>query len=331
MRSRSFGRALALVVLSVALAPRAGATCGSTACFLVTQTSEGAASKGTLTADLSFQYVDQSRLLSGSDEVGEVLTPGIDFEAGEIEPDHHREIRTQTAIVRADLVYGLTERLSLAGTIPLWNVKDHEHFVEVGTPEEAFSGQDGTSGFGDVTVGVRYALLVRPRDLLVGGVAIKLPTGAYRLLDSQGEIDEPTIQPGSGSTDGIASLYYTRSELPGGLEAFASTSYRINRENPLDYEIGDETVVNAGASGPLGARARWSLQVNFRRAGRDRFLGEDVDSTGSTLVNVTPGLRFRTAAGSFLYALVQVPVHQDVNEDQLAPRFGIVAGVSRSF
>ena len=68
-----------------------------------------------------------------------------------------------------------------------------------------------------------------------------------------------------------------------------------------------------------------------RGPGIYRFLGEDVDSTGSTLVNVTPGLRFRTAAGSFLYALVQVPVHQDVNEDQLAPRFGIVAGVSRSF
>lgn len=330
MRSRFRGATFALVC-AVLLATRAAATCGSTACFLVTQTSEGAPSKGAFTVDLSYQFIDQDRLLSGGDEVDEVLTPGIDFTAREIEPDHHREIRTQTTIVRADLVYGLTSRLSVTTTLPFWNDKDHEHFVEVGTPEERFSGEDGTSGFGDVVAGIRYALLVRPRDLLVGGFAIKFPTGAYRLLDSEGEIDEPTIQPGSGSTDGVLTLYYTRSDLPGGIEAFASSSYRANRENDLDYEIGDEAVVNLGASGQLGARAHWSLQVNARRAGRDRYLGEDVDSTGSTLVNLTPGIRIRGDSGSSYYGLVQIPVHQHVNEDQLAPRFGIVVGVSRTF
>ena len=103
MRSR-FSGAAACAVLFALHASRAAATCGSTACFLVTQTSEGTASQGSLTADLSFQYVDQSRLLSGGEEVDEVLTPGIDFETGEIEPDHHREIRTQLATLRADLV-----------------------------------------------------------------------------------------------------------------------------------------------------------------------------------------------------------------------------------
>lgn len=310
---------LAAILLT---APQARATCGSTACFLVTEMSEGTASRGSLTVDLSYQFVDQSRLLEGGHEVPEVLTPGVSFEEGELELDHHREIRTQTTIVKADVVYGVTDRLSITASLPLWNDKDHEHFAEVGTPEEHFTNTDGTSGFGDVVAGVRYALIVRPRDLLVGGFSVKFPTGAYRLRDGEGGINEPTIQPGTGSTDGFATLHYSRSDLPGGFEGFASASYRMNQESPLDYEVGDEVVANLGASRQLGSRAHWSLQVNVRKSERDRFHGEKVPSTGATFVNLTPGLRFQN-----FYAHVQIPVHQHVNEDQLSPRFGFVLGV----
>jgi hypothetical protein len=322
---------LPFAALALLGAPCAEATCGSAACFLVTQTSEGTAARGAVTVDLSVQFVNQDRRLSGSHEVGEVLTPGVDIEGGELELDHHREIQTRSTFVKADVVYGVSDRLSLTASLPLWSHKDHDHFADVGTPDEHFNGAAGTKGFGDVVAGLRYALVVRPRDLLVGSLAVKLPTGRYRLLDEEGKINEPTIQPGTGSTDGLASLYYSRSELPGGIEAFADASYRANRENPLDYEIGDEIVAGIGASRQIGNRLHGSLQVNARRTGRDRFLGGEVPSTGSTYVNVTPGFRFRTGSGATVYGLVQLPVHQHVNEDQLAPRIGLLAGVSRTF
>jgi hypothetical protein len=326
-------RALAAVACLVLLArpARVEATCGSANCFLVTGTQDGVGNRGQLVVDLSFRYVDQDRKLSGTRKVGEILTPKVDFENGVLEPDHHREIRTQNTLVEIDMSYGLTDRLALEWHLPLVNDRDHEHFGDVGTIDEHFSRGDGSSGFGDIRAGVRYALAVKARQILVGGLAIKAPTGEYRLRDSEGEINEPTIQPGTGSTDVIGSLAWSRQVVPQKGEWFLSGSYRWNGENGLDYRFGDETQATAGFRFRTERLVTWSLQVNGRRAGRDEFLGEGVPSTGSTLVNLTPGLRFEGKTGTSIYGFVQVPVYQKVNEVNLAPGSGIMLGVSHAF
>jgi hypothetical protein len=56
-----------------------------------------------------------------------------------------------------------------------------------------------------------------------------------------------------------------------------------------------------------------------------------VASTGTTVVYVTPGVRVRGPAGVGLYAFFQAPVYRYVNEAQLAPRYGWLAGLTRSF
>jgi len=42
----------------------------------------------------------------------------------------------------------VTERLSVFTLLPLLNDRDHEHFDDVGTPEESFDADAGASGFG---------------------------------------------------------------------------------------------------------------------------------------------------------------------------------------
>lgn len=324
-------------ILSIYLAchtTQALAVCGSASCFLVTGTEEGVGPRGSLRLDLSYSSIDQSKKLSGTHDVDEVLVPKVDFEAGVLEPNHHREIRTRSTFVKLDVGYGLTDRLTLVGTIPLVNDKEHEHFDDVGTPDEHFVSTDGTDGFGDVQAGVRYVVKAGPRDLWLGGISIKLPTGDYKLRDSEGDINEPTIQPGSGSYDAIASGYYSHHVGDAeGLELFTAASCRYNSENDLDYRIGHETILNGGVSGRTGASGKliWSLQLNGRHAGRDRFKDEDVPSTGSTYVHLTPGLRWTTEGNTSFYAFVQVPVYRDVNEAQLAPKIGFVLGVSKTF
>jgi len=309
----------------------AQATCGSANCFLVTGTQEGVSGSGILTVDLSYRFVPQNRRLAGTRDVSEVLTPKIDFENGVIIPDHHREIRTQNILVQIDLSYGLTPRLTLAGSLPVINQRDHEHWDDVGDPSEHFTREDGSSGFGDVRLGARYALLVKTKDLLTGGLVIKLPTGAYTLHDGEGRINEPTIQPGTGTTDVILSVHYAHQIVPARLEWFVSTSWKEGGRNDLEYGFGDETLVNAGLWHKGGERAIWSVQVNWRQTGHDRFLSQKVPSTGATFVDLTPGLRLETSTGASLYGFVQVPVHQDVNEAQLAPRTALLLGVSKSF
>ena len=308
------------------------ATCGSANCFLVTGTQEGVGASGILTVDLSYRYIPQTRRLSGTRDVSEVLTPKIDFENRTIEPDHHREIGTQNTLVEVDLAYGLTPRLTLAGSLPIINQRDHEHWDDVGTIDEHFTRDDGSSGFGDVRVGARYAFLVRTKDILVGGLALKVPTGAYRLLDSEGAINEPTIQPGTGSTDSIASLHYAHQIAPMRFEYFLAGAYRMNGKNSLEYRFGDETLINAGLSHKVGDRLTWSIQMNARRTERDRYLSQEIPSTGARFINLTPGLRLDAAAGGLtLYAFVQVPVYQYVNEVNLAPRTGLLLGISKAF
>src|SRR5262245_32478721 len=200
----------------------ARATCGSANCFLVTGTQEHVAGKGSFVLDISYRYIVQDKKLEGTDGVSEVLTPKVDFENEVLEPDHHREIQTQNTMIQMDLAWGATGRLTLAASLPLINNRDHEHFDDVGTPNEFFTNQDGTSGFGDVRLGARYAFLVKHKDLLVGGLMVKAPTGQYKLSDSEGEINEPTIQPGTGSWDGIAGIHWSHQWIPAKLESFVS-------------------------------------------------------------------------------------------------------------
>jgi hypothetical protein len=307
-------------------------TCGSANCFLVTGTQEGVANKGSLVLDLSFRYVPQDRKLEGRHHTDEVVTPAIDFEAETIVADHHREIDTLNTLMELDLIWGVTQRVSLTATLPLINNRYHEHVDDVGTPEEAFSNDAGTSGFGDLRVGARTALLVRPHDLVDGTLSVEAPTGAYRLHDPQGAIGEPTLMPGSGSTDFLAGVYYAHLFGGGAWEAFASGGYKLNGRNPLEYRLGAETVLTLGTERKVGGTFTWSLQLNGRLSGRDDYRGDSVPNTGATYVNLTPGFRVANQDGDLsFYAFVQVPVFQDVNEAQLAPRTGLLTGLSKRF
>ncbi|HEV8202266.1 MAG TPA: hypothetical protein VGS03_19830 [Candidatus Polarisedimenticolia bacterium] len=322
---------LALLVV-FAVVSEAAATCGSANCFLVTGTQEGIPSQGRFVVDLSFRYVPQDRKLSGREHVDEVITPAIDFEAETIEPDHHREIQTLNELMQVDLSWGVAPRLSVVGALPILNRRYHEHFDDVGTPEESFSNDAGTTGLGDLRVGVRGALLIHPRRQLIGSLGVELPTGPYRLRDDEGVIGEPTLMPGSGSYDVALGVLYTQLVGERGWNLFASGTWKRNGRNPLDYQLGLEQVYAFGAERPVGAAFSWSVQANARMTSRDDYRGESVPSTGATLLNLSPGFKVKSEDRDLtFYLYAQVPVFQDVNEAQLAPRYGMLLGLSKIF
>ena len=328
---RIFALMSLVLVLFLWLSAPAEATCGAAQCFVVTQTGEEIVSEGSIFVDLSLRFIPQDRKLEGTDTVSEVLVPEIDFEDGEIKIDDHREERTQNTLAQLDVGYGLSSRWTFFFSLPFLNERDHEHFIEVGTPDEEFVLDDGSSGFGDVQVGVRTAFLQRLQDLLVGSLALKAPTGEYKLFNSEGEINEPSIQPGTGSWDLIASAYYTHAWRPNRVGYFVAGSFRKNTENDLDYQFGDQTRGDFGVYVRSGRRVLWTAQINARHVSRDEFLDVRVPSTGSTFINFTPGVRLESDSRGSLYFLVPIPVYQDVNEQQLAPKTGIMIGLSKSF
>ncbi|MFQ5877036.1 MAG: hypothetical protein ACE5JH_05015 [Acidobacteriota bacterium] len=310
---------------------RASASCGASSCFLVTGTQEGIQQRGRITLDLSYRYISQDRKRRGTGGADEVLAAEVSFEQGRIDPGDHREIRTVNKLAQLDLNVGVTERFSLALTIPFLNDRDHEHFDEVGTPDEFFTRQDGTSGFGDVRLVARLALVVSARDLLVGGIGAKLPTGEWKLRDSEGDINEPTLMPGTGSYDAVASIYYDHQWIPDRLDGFLSGSYQANGQNGLDYDFGDITILNAGVNWAVTPVVLISGQLNARITPHDRFLNRLVPNTGATIVNLTPGITLTSPEGTRYYLHVSVPVYEDVNDAQLTPAFSVTAGLSKTF
>lgn len=312
---------------SLVFTAAARASCGSANCFLVTGTTEGIDAPGKLTLDFSYRWIPMDQVHEGSNSASEAFVPRIDFANGTIVPGGHQEIRTNNELMQVDLGIGITERFSATVSIPFSNLRTHEHAHEGGD----FSRQDGTSGFGDIRLIGKYALWVSTKHLLVGGAGVKTPSGEYKLLDHEGEINEPTIQPGTGSWDGIVSAYYAYQIIPHEWDAFFSTSYQITTENTLDYKMGETLLLNAGASYRLTEKWVTSLQANLRYSPHDEFKGVEVPSTGGTWVYVTPGFKVQASPNTALYAHLQLPVYQRVNEVNLVPRYQLILGVSHAF
>jgi len=335
LRMKKLGMILIAVFITLNLSSLAEASCGSSNCTLIRGSQAGLANEGRFVVDLSYRYIRQTDKKQGSSDFnGNVDVAKVDFENGDIEQQHHREIRTINELAQLDISYGVTEKLTLSVNIPFLNDRTHEHIDGCGGGSCAvgeFTNADGSNGFGDITLMAKYAVFQTTKHLVIAGAGVKFSTGEFKLLNSEGNINEPTIMPGTGSTDAVISALYNFSFIPNKLGLFASASHRFTTENSLDYEFGDSTFIDVGGSYRVNEKISLIAQINTRVSRRDEFLGLDVPNTGVTFINVTPGIVVAASENVSLYTHVQIPVYQRVNEVNLVPNFGILAGLSYGF
>jgi hypothetical protein len=280
--------------------------------------------KKKLKIDLTVGYTNQGKLMSGGSEVAAVFRPRVFLERGTVVPNFHQDIHGSDRTVQLDLTYGLGTRFNLTASLPL--SLRHVHDVSHGSPlVEEF----GTTGFGDVLLGVRWAM--GPRRL-VGGLAVKTPTGKYKIGgEFGGGIQDPALQPGTGAFDLVGSLQYSWSTDFLRLQWTAAGSYQRTTANTFDYRFGDQAIATLAASRALSSRLSVSLQAKLYHQGYSRFLGEDVPSTGGRFLYVTPGLSVNVGHEISLYSFALLVPYRYVNDAQLAPKFQVLAGVSKTF
>ena len=314
---------LALFILGLLDTGPLATACDSSSCSLLTRGENSLISKNRVRLDLTLGYTDQGALLRGSQGVDAVFRPRVFLERQQVYPSFHRDIDGYDRAVQMDMTYGLGARFNLTASLPLalW----HAHEVAHGD----FQQQYGTTGLGDALLGLRAAF--GPRGL-VGGLSLKLPTGRYRIGgEFGGGIQDPTLQPGTGAVDFVGSLQYSWRADSLRLTWAVAGSYQATTTNPLDYRFGNQAIVTAGAARPLTSRLSASLQAKLFHQDRNQYLGQGVPSTGSTVVYVTPGLRLSAPGRVSLYAFVLLNPYRYVNEAQLAPRVGVLAGLSKLF
>lgn len=325
-------RGLALTALALAgpaSAPPASA-CDSTSCLLVTRGQNGLMPKKAWRLDFSFRQTDMTDRMHGGESTGQVLRPKIDFERRTLRPGYHDELGGRDAFLQLDVAYGLGSRTAVLASIPILANRN----FDIGH-SPVLSESYGTSGNGDLLLAVRHAFLASSSGTLVAGVGMEAPVGRYRLESPSTRADrgilDPMLQPGSGSFDFVASVQYAYHVAPARLDLTTSASYQRNGTNGLEYRSGDDAIVSLTLGRPLAGPVSGSLQLKWARQARATYLDQDVPATGDRMTYLTPGLATRVGRQASLYGFVVIPIQRYVNEAQLAPRWGFVLGMSRTF
>ena len=206
--------------------------------------------------------------------------------------------------------YGATENLTLS-------VSTASTFKRVEEATDVAVESRNTSGLGDLQIGAMWNRrfgngMTRPYSLGLL-VSIKAPTGKNNKLDEGERIDEHA-QPGTGSWDLKTGLGLAK--IGEKYSAFISFYYRVNGTNNYEYHFGNAYLFNVGLSRNLGNRFEMTSEVNGRYAKRDEDDGESLPNTGGTIFYLTPGLRYHLIPNVGLVSSVQIPVINELYEEQ---------------
>lgn len=311
-------RAVAPVVLALAgTASPAYASCGAASCTLTTDRFvQGSWDSPGLYLDLRAEYLRQDRLYAGSHRIG----------ADQVgEETVERETVNRNLVATLDWAFAAQWALSLR--VPYLD-RRHLHDVLPDTPgDPVVTERWDIRRLGDVQVLGRYQLPLQDKTAYALTAGLKLPTGSFKVANDDGVVAERSLQPGTGTTDFVAgaSARHSLTERDA-LFGQVVASLPLNRRD--DYKPGRRVDLAVGAVHQYASGWSAALQVNVSHRGRDAGAQAEPAVSGSTSVQVSPGLNVEVGGSTHLYGFVQLPVYQHVNGVQLVPRWSLVVGVN---
>lgn len=319
--SQRLGYKIAVLILAqLGYSSAAWASCGSAFCGVNTQwDAQGLWDKPGLRADLRFEFIDQDQPRSGGDEVA----------IGAL-PRHHDEVRTINRNWLLNLDYGFDTNWGVTLTLSqLGRAHDHIHNHH-GTPiPEAWNFTE----LGDARVVGRYQFTQQPFQAGSFGVkfGLKLPTGDYEVKNSDGDLAERTLQPGTGSTDLILGGYYQRAAVNSPLQWFAQILWQQPLNERADYRAGYQLSIDGGLQYGLSENLAGLLQLNAQIKGRDSGSEAEREDSGTQTLSLSPGLSYALTKTTRIYSFVQLPLYQYVNGIQITADRALVVGMTLVF
>lgn len=295
----------------------AAAGCGSAFCSLGTDWStQGDWTEPGGRFDLRYEFIDQDQPRTGTRDIG----------VGEI-PHHHDEVRTINRNWIAGFDYTLDAHWGITALLPVVD-RSHAHIHNhMGSPE------DETWNFtevGDARLLGRFTFSPAPQGSAGIKFGLKLPTGRHDVANDEGEVAERSLQPGSGTVDGIVGVFYTppRSST---LNWFADATLVSPLAERAGYKPGTQAAINLGTAYALNPVLSLMLQLNATWKDRDAGTEAEPEDTGGTFVHLSPGVGVSLGAKTRLYGFVQLPIYQYVNGVQLVADWSVAVGVSQRF
>lgn len=299
------------------------ASCGSAFCTVNTEwTSETAAGSAGGSFDLRYEHIDQGQPRAGSRKVG----------VGAI-ARHHDEVTTRNDNVIASYSRTFESGWGFSVAAP-WVSRDHVHIHnhQGAQIEERWKFNE----LGDVRVTGRYQTSVGSPDSSRPGRAgvifgLKLPTGRINVSNDEGEVAERSLQPGSGTTDGIVGAYFQQDLLQQGASWFAQAQYQHALNSKDAFKPGAQLSVDLGYAQAIADKLSGLMQLNVVVKGRNRGAAAEPEDSGGRFVFLAPGLSYSVSDNMRAYAFFQQPLYQYVNGVQLTARQALLVGLTARF
>jgi len=323
MNKHSILQSTPAALVIAALTPAAQASCGSAFCTLMTDRYAQGSGEPHLgwSADVRLEAVTQEQLRSGT----------TNLDASQVTGEEAIERHTKNLNLVTTLGYGIDADWSVSVRIPVVH-RDHLHdLIDEQTGQASTPEQWRFTRVGDVQVLARRQFLgsgAATSYALFGG--LKLPTGSTQVTNGDGSPAERALQPGSGTTDLVFGIAGRQAMgLTDALIGQASVSQALNSRE--EFKPGRRMELSAGWSHAYSQNLGTVLQLNLRQRARDSGAQSEPDNSGSTTVDLSPGITVGVGHASTLYAYVQVPLYQKVNGIQLVPHSALALGWTTDF
>jgi hypothetical protein len=274
------------------------------------------------TLDLRYEHINQNRVQNGTRRIA----------VGEI-PGDHDEVSSLNRNWVATLDHTFNGTWGVTVSLPYVH-REHLHFdnaTGVPVPETW-----DFSRAGDVRVLGRYQLTPTEsaeHALTQTGIyfGAKLPTGDFRVANSDGTVAERSLQPGTGTTDVLLGGFLRRAIPLKNLSWFAQGLLQAPLHAREDFRPGVRLSFDAGLRYEAGEHLGLLLQMNALARGRDSGGQGETDDSGGRSVFLSPGLSYAFARNIQAYSFLQVPIYQNVNGVQLVASHAVVVGLSARF
>lgn len=269
--------------------------------------------------DLRYDYLNQNEVRSGTGKVGAWPVAG-----------HEQEQFTENNYLTVGLDYSWNSNWGINLQIPYI---DRAH----GTNGTAYDGTDAgtshTQSLGDVKIIGRYAGFSDDHSFGIQ-FGVKLPTGSYTQTFSGGAIAgaplDRGLQPGTGTTDLILGAFKFGS-ISQNWDYFMQATVQMPTNSRDDYKPGNATNVNVGFRYLGFDKIVPQIQLNSRVSEKDSGANASPDDSGGATVYLSPGVTFPVNEKMKVYGFLQLPIYQNLNGYQLAPKYTVSIGTRFEF
>ena len=325
--------ALSLTLLGILCASNAQASCGSGACSINTNWDEHGLSNPGWSADLRYSYSRAGTLRSGSNKITVNPTDMATYAAG----DEVENLRSINQLVTATLDYTYDDHWGVMLHLP-YVMRDHNHsLADPATPGyESFTAK----ALGDIKVVGRYRWALDETSHSGMGVkfGLKLNTGKKDFVIAQsGEVPtEATLQPGNGSTDLILGAFWQQATPGNNWSWFAQGTVQSSINSSATFRPGNQINLDGGTRYAFSRNLSGLLQLNSQWNSTDSGISAALTPTGAASsggnsLSFTPGLSYAFTPSTQLYGLLQLPIYQYVNGEQLTASSSISVGINHRY